>query len=286
MSQPSSPLDLEAVQRLIQQAAEKEKGYLEFAQQQSERDRAYFEHLFKRAVWFLGFLLAASAAVVAGFGIHTVSELRDEMRATTRKELQKTQKEVQDRIEAEFQTPRIHDLVQQVAKDITEREAGNLIKQAVNAKVAQEVNQRMAVFDRSLTTLGELADMGMRMRIGLRSGLADLTARAKSADSESERRRAGELLARITADYEAVSTVDFQQNLGASPATAATVAGAPPRDQNKPVPSLVYVIRSRRQLDYVAVAFIALRKATGQPFTMFDFAQVERWCKEKAPACE
>lgn len=174
----------------------------------------------------------------------------------------------------------------QVAREVTEREAGNLIKQTVDAKVAQEVNPRMAVLDRNLTALGELADIGMRMRIGLRSGLTDLTARAKSADSEFERRRAEGLLTRITADYEAVYTVTFQQESGGSPATAATAAGFPPKDPNKPVPALVNVIRSNRHLDYVALAFIALRKATGQQFTMFDFAQVERWCKEKAPVCD
>jgi hypothetical protein len=97
MSQPPSPVSSPApadqpspaarpvrdsadVLRLIHQEVEKEKGYLKFAQEQSEKDRAYFEHLFKWAVSFLGLLIAASAAGIAFFGFNNVSELRDEMR--------------------------------------------------------------------------------------------------------------------------------------------------------------------------------------------------------------
>lgn len=292
---------------LIHQEADNEKGYLKFVQEQSEKDRAYFDHLFKRTVWFLGLLLAASAAVIAFFGIHTLSQLREEMRVTTREELRKAQNEVRDRIDAEFKTQNIHELVRQVAKERTERELSSLIKQTVDVQVAlgvraeepritrtvsdqtrqavdrlspvinshvaaevdravtQEVNQRMAAFDRSLTALGELADMGMRMRIGLRSGLEDLTSRTRSADSELERKRAKGLLTRITADYEAFPIAEYPGG--------------------RPIPLLVQVIRSDKNLNAVAAAFIALRKVTGQQFTMFDFGGVERWCKEKAPAC-
>jgi len=348
MSQPSSPnspearadqrspsttthtaLDSAEVLRLIHEEADKEKGYLKFVQDQSEKDRAYFDGLFKKAVWFLSFLLAASGLAIVFFGIHTVSELREEMRATTQVELHKTQKELRDRIEAEFQTKSINDLVRQVAKERTERELSNLITQTVDEQVArgvkaeepriaktvsdqtkqavdrlfpvinanvaaevdkvvtQEVNQRMAVFDQSLTSLGELADMGMRMRVGLRSGLEDLTTRARSAENVRERSRAEGLRTRIVADYDAHYGPVFQQEFNANPTVAAlNITRRGLKDPSKPVPVLVDVIRSDKDLNDVAMAFIALRKATGQQFIMFDFAEVERWCKEKAPACD
>ena len=50
------------VRKLIDERVEKERAYLNFAQDQARADREYFKHLFDRAIWFLGFIV-----LIAGF---------------------------------------------------------------------------------------------------------------------------------------------------------------------------------------------------------------------------
>jgi hypothetical protein len=324
----SPALDLREVSDLIHQAVEKERGYLKFAQDQSDKDRAYFDHLFRRTAWFLGVLLAASSAGVVFFGLHTVSQLREEMRAATSEEVAKTRKEVEASIENEFRTENIRGLVREVAKERTTRELSGAIERSVDAQVAlavraegpriahavseetkravdrlspvidahvtaqvekevgQEVSQRMAAFDHDLATLSKLADMGARMRLAIRGGLEELSARASGGDTEFERTKAAELLKRIAADYDTMLGQEFLMHFSGQPATVAGVlAPGLLKDPAKPIAPLVTLIRSDQNLNKVALAFVALSKATGQPFTMFDFSAVERWCKGNAPAC-
>ena len=121
---------------LIRQEVDRERGYLKFAQDQSSEDRAYFDQLFKRTAWFLGVLLAASGAAVAFFGLHTISQLREEMRMVTLEEVGKMRQEVEARVGEEFRTENIHELVRKVAMERTGSEMRSLIKQSVDAQVA------------------------------------------------------------------------------------------------------------------------------------------------------
>ena len=77
------PVTSEEIAKVVRDELDRTNKYLEFAQNQIEKDRAFYKHLYGFAVGFLAFMVA-----VAGFFQYTsVSQMRSDMRASLAAEL-------------------------------------------------------------------------------------------------------------------------------------------------------------------------------------------------------
>lgn len=143
-----------AVSKLVQEELDRQNKYLDFAQQQIEKDRGFYKHLFSISATFLAFMVA-----VGGYFSYTsLSQMRsdiktsaeaeltllraqtkangDEARATVNNELANVRTEVQKRIDTEFRSDNIAALVATVAKERTDKELSGIINREVAAKFA------------------------------------------------------------------------------------------------------------------------------------------------------
>jgi len=173
-SQPP-PLDYAAVFRLVEERVQKDRDYLKFAQDQAEKDRKDFKHIFDRTVWFLAFLIVA----VGAFGVHSVNELRDEVSGSVKAEMQKAQVEVQamtksvqatvedlkatsqreldnvrvevkKRVNDEFKSANITALVRDAARERTEKELAGIIRSETSTQVAKGIQEQGPVIQKAV----------------------------------------------------------------------------------------------------------------------------------------
>ncbi len=165
---PQALQDL-ALTKLIEDRIEKERGYLNFAQEQAKKDREYFKYLFDRAVWFIGFIV-----IVAGFlGFRSLEQIKDEINTLTKTEMQKAQGElqtmrnsvlattddlkttskreldnvrveVQKRVNDEFKTDNITALVTAAAKERTQSELAGTIRSETAKQVAKGIQDQQS----------------------------------------------------------------------------------------------------------------------------------------------
>ncbi len=157
-------VDPAAVARIVQEHLERERGYLKFAQEQAEKDRAYFKHLFDRSAYFLGALV-----VFAGiFGYRSVDQLRDDarsavqsaqakvdravegMQSDAQRELDRVRVAVTKRVDDEFRTERIAQLVRAVAKERTEGELQGVIRSETITQVAKGIREQAPTIQKAV----------------------------------------------------------------------------------------------------------------------------------------
>ena len=141
----ATQLTAEIVNKLILEQIDRDKKWLEFAQNQGKNDREYSQHLFNRTYWFIAAIVAVVGIAGTVLGVRSIQQIRDEAKLTvdgevakvqaeldrTKREIDdsatKTKKSVQDelnsahtevarRVDAEFRTDQITSLVQSVAK--------------------------------------------------------------------------------------------------------------------------------------------------------------------------
>ena len=98
---------------------------MEFFQAQMDRDRAYFDRLYKRT---LSAIAIIATLVVAAFG------------AVGFNSLESMERQVTTRVAAEFETDRIRAIVQQVASE----QASGKFEEAIRTQVSEEVGSRQA----------------------------------------------------------------------------------------------------------------------------------------------
>lgn len=256
-----------------------------------------YEHMISFHKWIVHTILIALGIVIAGgLGIfyRDMSQVRSQAAAAMSETKDAASREISNvrddaakiaigearkRVDDAFRSENIQAMIDTAAK----RQVGP----AIDRRVRQEVDLVMAGLEQQISTLGEIADLGTRMRVGLRSGLEGLTLKANAATNETERRMAQDLLAKISSDYETLHRGSLR---GPPPITARqALSGVPDLhfDPNnpKPVPAIVRIIREEANLNVVALAFLALGETTGHQFRMFELDSVEQWCKEQAPAC-
>jgi hypothetical protein len=102
--------------------------------------------------------------------------------------------EAQKRVEEAFRSQNIQEMIETAAK----RQLGP----AIDRRVRQEIDLFTTGLQAQISSLGEIADLATRMRIGLRSGLEGLSLKARTAANESDRAMAQAFLSRVSADYE------------------------------------------------------------------------------------
>jgi hypothetical protein len=130
------------------QASDGKDRYFEFVQEQMKRDRNFFKHLY---IW---------TAVVAGllfFVVHvSVNVLRNDMKA----EVSKTQSQVSERlsgidanlqrkIDQEFRSGDIANLIATAARERTEKEISEIVRAELSAQLARSLLEQPAAMQQT-----------------------------------------------------------------------------------------------------------------------------------------
>jgi len=131
----------------------------------------------------------------------------------------------------------------------------------------------------------EIGNLGMRMRIGFRDALDELTKRYKESDDANIRRTERILLDSIAADYEDRWSAKSAASGGAQQALSAYAVLVAHKQVPISVANLVKAIREEKDLEMVCGAFLVLRQSTGVHFPMFDVEAVGKWCQENSSKC-
>ncbi|OIR07738.1 hypothetical protein GALL_100200 [mine drainage metagenome] len=173
-----TPLDAVAIGGIVRDELDRRDKYLEFAQGQIEKDRAYFKHLYNYAVAFLAILVGGAAY----FSYTSVNQMRGDIKAsadaertemkstvdaelnrdkaemaalrtqventgteaqiTVKKELENIRTEVQKKIDTEFRSENITHLIGVAAKERTEKELTRVINSEASKQVAQGIKDQ------------------------------------------------------------------------------------------------------------------------------------------------
>jgi hypothetical protein len=158
-SEPSS-LDAEAISGLIRQELDRNNKYLEFAQGQIQKDRDFYKHLYTLASLFL--------ALMIGVGIYltssSLSQMRADMKAsieseakalhaqaeatkseattTVSRELANVHAEVQNRLNTEFKSEAITELIAKAAKERTDSAITGIIHEETARQVSLGIQEQ------------------------------------------------------------------------------------------------------------------------------------------------
>jgi hypothetical protein len=246
--------------------------------------------------WIVAMVLVA-LALIAGVGqwvfYRDMSQVRSQANAEIKEAVEAANRQIdhvreeaakvaideaRKRVDDAFRTQNIQEMIEAAAK----RQLGP----AIDRRVRQELDVFATGVQDQISSLGEITDLAAKMRIGIRSGLNDLSLKAKSAANENDRRMAQALLSTVSADYDSV----WRRNLRRDGLTAENALFGATRfrfnpSNPHPVPAIVTMIREEPDLNVVALSFLALTDSTGHQFRMFDIDGVEQWCKEHSPIC-
>jgi hypothetical protein len=154
-----APLSHDSIEmrRLIREELDRNNRYLTFAQEQINKDRAFYKHLFTWA----GSLISVLVIVAGVFHYNSVTQMRADMKAavdaaiaeaksTVNAELANVRTEVQKRVDTEFKSENIVALVRDVAKGKTEKELENIIRSETSAQVKKGIEAQTAVIRKTV----------------------------------------------------------------------------------------------------------------------------------------
>jgi hypothetical protein len=156
---PDAPpaIDTATIGKIVREELDRQKQYLDFAQTQIEKDRGFYKYLYTIAGAFLAFMVA-----VAGFFSYSnVSQMRSDMKAsvdaelvalraqsvatsqeahsTVTRELDNVRTEVEKRIQTEFRSDNIQKLISNAARDRTNNELTEIIRDETAKQVAEAI---------------------------------------------------------------------------------------------------------------------------------------------------
>ena len=152
---PSSttPPDFEAIQKVIREEIDRDNKYFQFAKSQIEDDRKFYSHLYRYAATFLAIIIAAAGY----FQYSSVSQMRDDMKASVEEALADVRIELKNRIDKEFQSANIASLVEKAAKDRTDKALTAIIQAEVSSQVAIGIKDKVHEASEALIGLKKVA---------------------------------------------------------------------------------------------------------------------------------
>jgi hypothetical protein len=242
---------------------------------QIEYDRliSYFKLLITVTGSVLGVIV-----VVAGGLLYT--NLRDAREDARQEATRVATAEAKARVADAFNEKNINQMILQAAQD----KVGTVTDKMIQDQVAT----RLGPIQQKIVTLGQIDDSNMRMRMGFRDGLDDLTRIKKTATDADIARFANTTMTSVSRDYETRAQADANRFGGnalfAMQNTTAILAtfGQRPND----IHDVVQVINKSDDLNPISLAFIAFRQLSGENVKMFDLAAVTSWCSRNKPKCE
>jgi hypothetical protein len=265
------------------------------AEEKSPTEREY-EHLKSFFNTLLTLTLTAITLVAATGSLlfyKSVSEMKadekaavEDLRSSAQTDIARAKGEVLDtvrdeakrRVEEEFSSRDITDLVEAAAK----RKVGRTI----DRQIQEEVGQTVSRLQDQIVETTKIADLGMRMRVtGSRDAFVELTKKYRETDDPDVRRTEKIILESVTADFEKTHIdANRQDNLTAQQILSMELRGS--SNLVSTTAGFVNVIRTNQDLNVVCNAFLALRESTGVHFQMFDMDAVEKWCGENSAKCK
>jgi len=117
------------------------KDVLEFVRTQTKNDWDRFDRLFKYTAGAISLITIVATTVLFYLVGHSLSEAREEMNKITSVEVEHVRSEVRARIEHEFQTPQIADVVRSVAREKATAELNRIIREEVARQVELAVKR-------------------------------------------------------------------------------------------------------------------------------------------------
>lgn len=248
---------------------------------------SYFKHL----VWITGGILSIIFIVVGIIFYQDRSDMRDELNDVKQfaKQAIESTKDAADnqingirtiaideariRVERAFQEHNIKSLVDSAARDI--------VFKSIQNQLRNEVNKSLVKIENDLNELSKISDAAMRMRVGLRSGLIDLNNLKSTLKNDYLRKRAKTICENICSDYDRINEKGYKEVYPDTLKPAEIKEVPYGFDVIKAdIPNLIKIIRTEDDLNFVAAAFIILRRKTGIQFRMFDIQQVNKWWSE------
>jgi hypothetical protein len=242
------------------------------AQLEYDRLIAYFSLLIKVTGSVLGVIV-----IVAGALLYT--NLRDAREDARQEATRVATTEAKARVAEAFEEKNINAMILQAAQDKVGTVTDRLIQ--------QQLATRLGPLQQKISVMGQISESDMRMRMGFRGGLDDLTRLMKSTNDADVLKFANTTMTAVAQDYDA----RMQENASRFGGQALVVL------QNLPVlitpdhrPSdlhdVVQIIAQNPELNTVATAFIAFRQLSGENVKMFDSTAITNWCSRNKPKCE
>jgi hypothetical protein len=258
------------------------------AEVEYEHLKSYFESLVRHTSLALGLISAAALFMFyrsLGDVKADASQQIQAVRSSAQNEIAKAKEEViaavrteaQKRVNAEFNSSNITEMVDAAAK----RKVGR----AIDRQIQEEVSRTVSHLQEQIEQTSEIANLGMRMRMGFRDAFDELNRRYRAANDDDLRRTEKYLLDSLAADYETRWKAYMKRaNLkpGSMLAQNLESGQSPPNSTGE----FVKIIRTSDDLNSVCLAFLGFRDYTNQQVRMFDLDAVEKWCKENIAQCQ
>jgi len=254
---------------------------------------SHYNHLIEYFKWLVGITFGAAAIVigVGGFFFYrNISDMKADAKTEIAAAAESAHKEIirigeqasgvalgeaRSRVEEAFRKEDVVSMVRAAAV----RQVGP----AIEERVDKELDRAGRQIQESIDTMGRIADLGVKMRLGLREAADQLKQLGSTSSNLDERRRAQRLYVSIAGDYE---SMELRQLGEAKSGALATFREDQGGNASDPLPELLKEISMGSDLNRISLAYLALRDVTGQRFAMFDLEAVEQWCRTDGSNCK
>jgi hypothetical protein len=248
---------------------------------------AEYRHLVSFFKWLVGATLTA-IVLVGGFGTYflgkSVLDIKNEANAAivgtkeaASQEISKigteaatiARTEAQKHIDEAFEKRNIQAMIERTARE--------KVGDAVAEEIARNLGARIRQFETEIGDIGEVANEGARLRIGLRPAL-DALVKSTASPNKIVSQYARSTLILIGSDYEITLNRKLPSGFDLK-----TYFGV---ETPKNLKEVLNLIRHSEDVNVVALAFMQMRRTTGAQMQVFDVPAAERWCAENRPKCE
>jgi hypothetical protein len=185
-----------------------------------------------------------------------------------------------------------------VVRAFDEKNINALILKAATDKVGtvtdriiqQQVTENLRPIQQRFTQIAKISECEMRMRLGFRAGLDELTGILENTADPEIQQFGTRSLAIVSQDYDSRVSEGVKFAAGGSSMLLLDnfllAEHRPQESLPTNVQGVVKLIRQDDDLNAVAGAFIAFRDLTGDKVKMFDIPAVESWCSQNQPKCK
>jgi hypothetical protein len=233
----------------------------------------YFKHL----VWLT---FGALLIVITAGGIVFVSNMRDLRADLTEKATRLATDATNNAVKAAFEEKNINDQIQKAAQEKISRITDKMIE--------QQITPKLEPLQKRILMIGQITESQARMRLGFRSGLDDLNAVISKSNDPDTLQFAKSTLTSTAEDFEETWVANHKGS-GQSPfAYLQAYTNRPVLGWQSPqnLGGVVQYINTSKDLNLVAIAFLAFRELTGENVKMFDLDAVKKWCTSHEPRCK
>jgi len=226
-------------------------------------------------VWLTGGFVTV---LVAAAGFLFYSNLKDIREDAKQEATRVATVESKAAVEKAFDEKNINDQIQKAAQQKIAAITDRMIEQQIASKL-QPLQKRVLM-------IGQITESQARMRLGFRSGLDDLNSiMSSTTDPDTLQFAKGTLT--ITAEDFEQSWVDSQRTNSQSWFDLLKAyTNRPGWNSPQNLGEVVGVINKNKDLNVVAIAFLAFQELTGEKVKMFDLRAVNNWCSSHEPKCK